>query len=813
MTGRRRFPMKHALAMGILAFLLGGACGGGRPTVSQRPLTRLVPDRNYLRDGHGRYVFFHGVNVSGSTKVPASVDGKPLTLDQMEETHATGRPSYLGLPFPGHTGKVVKLEEIAAAADAEFRKLRDAGFNAVRLLLNWEGIEPVRKGEYDQEYLKSIRTVVEAANRYGIYVLLDMHQDAFSRHLVVRYNETPFYEDPPGSGNLVYPPPGTIENTLLALLPPYTDAVRGEGAPRWAVEACLQEKDLDSPFWGTPRVLRVLNQLTFQDLQKLGELLGGVLGGADGGLEVPAWVGALLQRNPGPFEVFETTDALPFTNWGIMSMLSLDVARCFFCLLAGDAAFPGLTVQDGGKARSVQDYLQEAYANAWKQVAEQVKDLPNIAGYDLMNEPNTNAIPLSAVAALLLTGTLDGVRKTLSDLLGKENGELVSRLLTGLSILPPLPEKPAPPEPPCEQREDAVAKKLCQDAYEKALAAWEAERQKVLRDFGLDRLDPLAILGFNYGFDRAYLKPFYERVGRAILDVDRDAVIFIESSMNISMLLSGFAGGMWDLSMDKLDLPRVVYAPHYYADIYPFLGINQPDREFQVEEVRYRDYVPGLQQAAALASYSLGNIPVAFGEFGTYFKFGGIEKSHAQGYVVSAHILDNYYEALEKMFVSRFVWCYTPDNDKRYGDWWNKEDFSIQGWDRQFRAREAWARPFPKALAGRPISLHYYSPLHYFDLNTKVVPPFREFEVRYDSRETDAPTEIIIPDGVYPEGFYVWLSDGYAYFDSEARTLYHFPDRDEPGAEHFVRIRPPLEGEENVGWRYFFRGDQALRAY
>lgn len=799
----------------IVATHLLWACGAERPPVQPRPPTRLQTDRNYLRDAYGRYVFFHGVNVSGSTKVPIAIGGQPLTLDQMDEPHVSGVPTYLGHPFPGHTGQLVRLEDIAPAADAEFRKLRDAGFNAVRLLLNWEGIEPVRKGEYDQEYLQSIRIVVQAAARYGIYVLLDMHQDSFSRHLVVRYNETPSYEDPPGSGNIVYPAPGTIENMLLALVEPYTDAVRGEGAPRWVVEACLPEKDLDSPFWGTPRLVKVLNQLSLQDLQRLGALLGGLLGGGEeAGSEIPAWALALMAKNPGPFEVFETSDALPFTNWGVMSMLSLDVARCFFCLFAGDVAFPGLTVTDEqGRTRGVQDYLQEAYANAWKQVAEQVKDLPNVAGYDLMNEPNTNAIPLSAVAALLLTGVLDGARQTLSDLLGPENGELIYNLLTGLGILPPLPVKPAPPDPPCDARADAVAKKTCQEAYDAALAAYEAERSKVLRDYGLDRMDPLAILGFNVGFDKAYLKPFYERVGKAILEVDPDAVIFIESSMNISMLLSGFAGGMWDLSMDRLDLPRVVYAPHYYADIYPFIGFNQRDREFQVEEVRYRDYQPGLEHAASLATFALGNIPVVFGEFGTYFKFGGIDKSHAEGYVVSAHILDNYYEALERMFLSRFVWCYTPDNDKRYGDWWNKEDFSIQGFDRQFRAREAWARPFPRALAGRPLSLHYYSPLHYFDLNDKVVPPYREFEVRYDSRETDAPTEITIPDGVYPDGFYVWLSDGYAYFDAEARTLYHFPDRDEPDAEHFVRIRPPLPGQENVGWRYFFRGDRVVRAY
>ncbi|NOZ00994.1 MAG: cellulase family glycosylhydrolase, partial [Deltaproteobacteria bacterium] len=770
--------MKIPLIFSVSLAVILAACGNASPPpVQPLPITRATTDRNYLRDGYGRYVFLHGVNLSGSTKVPMAIDGQPVTLNDMDEPFTKGVPSYVGHPFPGHADHVVSLEEIAGAADEGFRRIRDAGFNSVRLLVNWEGVEPTKKGAYDLDYLKSIRTVVQAADKYGIYVLMDMHQDAFSRHLMVRYNEEPEYEDP--QLGTVAPEPGSIENMLLALAPPYTDAVRGEGAPRWVVEACLQEKDLDSPFWGTPRVLRVLSQLTISDVEKLGKLLGGFLGGDDGGgtgIDVPPWVLTLMAKNPGPFEVWETTDALPFTNWGIMSMLSIDVARLYMCMFAGEDAFPGLNV---GK-KSVQEYLQNAYADMWRQVVKQVRDLPNVIGYDIMNEPNTNVIPLSAVAALAGFGVMDAAEATLKDLLGDEDGEFVFGLLSGLGLLPPLPLKP--PDPGCDQIADNVQKKQCRDDFDSAVAQYEATRGQVLKDWGLDKMDAFAVLGMNVGFDRNYMKPFYERIGKAILAEDPKAVIFIESSMNISMLLGGIGGGMWDTSMDKLDLPEVVYAPHYYADIYPYLGINQPEREFQAEEVRYRDYQPGIEAAEALAEFALGNVPVVFGEFGTYFKFGGIANSIKQDYLVSSHILDNYYEAFERMFRSNMVWCYTPDNDRRYGDWWNKEDFSILGFDGRFRSQVAWSRPYARALAGRPLSTHFFGPLHYFDLNEKVVPPFGEFEVRYDSKETDAPTEIVVPRYQYPDGFYVWLSDGFAYYDDNTQILYPFPTEDDPGA-------------------------------
>ena len=109
-----------------------------------------------------------------------------------------------------------------------------------------------------------------------------------------------------------------------------------------------------------------------------------------------------------------------------------------------------------------------------------------------------------------------------------------------------------------------------------------------------------------------------------------------------------------------------------------------------------------------------------------------------------------------------------------------------------------------------PISTHYHSPLHTFDLGSRSVPPVGEFEVRYGSRETQAPSEIIIPEGVYPEGFFVWISDGQCHFDAERHILYHLPARNEPGHEHWLRIRPPLDGAPAKDWRYFFNGDRVL---
>lgn len=843
--------------LAALLILLPG-CAGEEPSSPLPPSGRVRTHLTWLKDSEGRYLYLHGVNLSGSTKVPKAVDGKVLTPQDLREAFNRGVPSYVGKPWDIQgcafqaDGRFDPSSEATCQAAQEIRKLRRVGFNVFRFLLNWEGVEPTAPGRYDEAYLDSIAKHVQVARYYGVYLLLDMHQDSFSRHLVVRYNEKPSYKD--DQGRTVYPPRGSLENMVLSLVEPYTDAVRGEGAPRWAVEACLYEKRLDADTWGVPRLISGISEA---NLSSIIDLLKKVMPGSGdgGGPAVPPWVNELLAKIPDPaVPVTDTSDLLPFTNWGLMSMTSIDTARCFACLLSGyfgeddpyrrGGAFKGLT-KDGVP---ISRWMQEAYGKMWRRVVKALKDqnggtVPeNVIGYDIINEPNGNFITMTAAAAIFNTGFYQSAKSTLVDLLGKDTGEQVFDLLTALRLLPVVPEKPG------------------EGASQAEKDAWQAEIDRLARDWGFQYADFLGIAGLNVGYDRNFMTPFYEVVGREIFEEDPDAVIWFEPAMSISMVLGGVTQGMWDMGMLKpricrcedeksalhgkavaCDLPAdqcgtvreadTVYAPHYYADIYPFLGFNYPSRDFSPEEVRHRDYDDGIAGAFKVVDWNLEKIPAVLGEFGTYYNFGGIEKSHGMDYLVSSHILDNYYESLERLGMHRILWCYTPDNDPRYGDWWNKEDFSIwRGWkdltiDRDiglaeptvttteralaegaFRAQQAWSRPYPKALAGKLLSLHFYSPYHYFDPDKGEVPPEREFEVTYAAKETSAPTLIFVPEVQYPDGFYVWLSDGYAYWDEETRTLLHFPTNDDPGARHFVRILPPLEGRPATGWNYFVRG-------
>ena len=201
-----------------------------------------------------------------------------------------------------------------------------------------------------------------------------------------------------------------------------------------------------------------------------------------------------------------------------------------------------------------------------------MKDLPNVMGYDLMNEPGGNFLVLSAVAGAIQAGAVSGAKSVLTSLLGPETGAELYDALLALRLLPP-------------------------DTTPGTLRAW-----------GLDGIDIMGVLGLNNGFDENHLRPFYERVGRAILKVDPKALLFIESSGNLALLTGGYGGlgGQWEVPMthprgDNLK-GRVVFAPHWYPDIYPMPGFNIAPRSFTAEQVRHRDYQPQLETARSLAS-------------------------------------------------------------------------------------------------------------------------------------------------------------------------------------------------------------------
>jgi endoglycosylceramidase len=71
---------------------------------------------------------------------------------------------------------------------SDFAEIARRGFSSVRLIVSWSRLEPTR-GAYDKAYVARIKRAVRQAASYGLYVVLDMHQDAWGLAVGTRAGE------------------------------------------------------------------------------------------------------------------------------------------------------------------------------------------------------------------------------------------------------------------------------------------------------------------------------------------------------------------------------------------------------------------------------------------------------------------------------------------------------------------------------------------------------------------------------------------------------------------------------------------------
>ena len=878
-------------------------------------LSRISVENRNFRDESGRYLLINGVNVSGTSKVPVNVS--PV--------------SYVGRPFP--------IDEV----DGWFEKLKGDGFNAMRLLVIWEAVCPNQPGVYDTEYLDYLEQVISKANDHGIYVLINFHENLFSRHLYSVFNDHPSIGEP-----------GSWQSMIACLFPAkdpetgelyYDSKVVGDGAPRWAVEACLPEKDLDAQTYG---MLRILGSVTL-DSGNLGKLISAfttLLSGGEGGMtpEITELIGVLSESLSDltvagmlPYDMTQTNDMMPFTLWAMNSFLSVDVEKCYAAFFAGNEVFPGRTV-DGVP---IMDYLQQGHIDSWVQVVERAKKYPNILGYDLMNEPTGIFIVLSVVSAYVSAG-FDNIAAyaALTALVDKDTVDAIYNIIDATGLLPSVPlelteesvamnwtdpmlailhnavearltvlldQIPASVDAPTfvttdpfkTEMNDAIAaaraevatmgaaklawmddgmresilgeaadqaqtvikfavngaataiKALPADVLadpesdaalmvkieQKTKAFAEAERpivevvaevrkqqlmaywDDIKAEWGMADMDLFATIDLNMNLERKYMMRYWNRIGAAVQQADPDAVMFIGDPLAINSLFGGEAMSQMNNSPYKPEnIDNFVHSYHWYpGSIYP-LGLFQvPPQKFTADEWRTKDFLTPLEGKYTRTQNTYGNVPLVFTEFGTYFNFNWNLKDlesiladvEANDYDVSAAILNNEYETFEALLSHKMVWCMSGDNDYQLGDLWNHEDFSIYGPDGEPRGEEGWLRPVAWMSAGEPVAMKFLSDLHIFDPDKgeSAETQAGEFYFAYEGKQSDLPTEIFVPQYQYPDGFYVWLSDGWAVFDAEKQVLYHYPTNDDVDWTHEITIRRPAAGRYNDDWSYFFQYD------
>jgi len=124
----------------VVAYLPAGSLTATLPAVNPGPsdgaLSWLRTDRGQIVDSDGRKLLLRGFNVDALVAYPKD---PPAPLDE---------------------------------TDASL--MQQAGFDVVRLGIDWAQLEPVR-GHFDQAYLDRVASLVAMLNRHHLYVVLDMH--------------------------------------------------------------------------------------------------------------------------------------------------------------------------------------------------------------------------------------------------------------------------------------------------------------------------------------------------------------------------------------------------------------------------------------------------------------------------------------------------------------------------------------------------------------------------------------------------------------------------------------------------------------
>jgi hypothetical protein len=122
--------------------------------------------KGWITDASGRRIIMKGLNLAGTSKLPAHPDGSSYRPESLLRPESV---SFVGRPFP------------LSQADDHYSRITGWGFKFLRFLVSWEAIEHRGPGIYDQEYLDYLESVVAKAGDHGLGVWIDPHQDVWSR--------------------------------------------------------------------------------------------------------------------------------------------------------------------------------------------------------------------------------------------------------------------------------------------------------------------------------------------------------------------------------------------------------------------------------------------------------------------------------------------------------------------------------------------------------------------------------------------------------------------------------------------------------
>lgn len=449
-------------------------------------------------------------------------------------------------------------------------------------------------------------------------------------------------------------------------------------------------------------------------------------------------------------------DPFPRMIWPT-NAYKLAAATMFTLFFAGNDFAPKTRVE----GVPIQDYLQSHFFAAMKKVAQKLKNLDCVMGFDTFNEPQRGYPGLKDISKLY--GAMDiGIVPTpwQSMLLGAGFTQKVKHL---------------------ERNVLGTWLKEYVTLNSEKKSAWLPGRECVWKQNGVWELDqngnPVLLRpdyfhkvnGKPVDFVQDYMKPFLIKMVAEIRSVKPDWIVFIESETNNYP-------PVWTEAAQQ----NLANAPHWYdgplmffKSYVPFLGLNEVTGEviFGTKNVE-KAYIAQLAEMKNLTKDRLGNIPTLIGEFGIPYDLDKKRSFRSGNYSSHVKAMDRCMRVMETNLLSYTIWNYTADNSNERGDLWNDEDLSIFSRDQQTdtsdlnsggRALQAVIRPYPLAIAGEPVKSIF---------EPKSGTYLLEF---IGDTSISEPSEIFFPTYQYPRGAEITLSDGKIEMDEKNQLLRYLP--------------------------------------
>jgi hypothetical protein len=449
-------------------------------------------------------------------------------------------------------------------------------------------------------------------------------------------------------------------------------------------------------------------------------------------------------------------DPLPRMIWPTNGH-KLAAATMFALFFAGTDLAPHTRIE----GESVQEYLQRHYIAAMRQLANRLKDLPNVVGFDTFNEPMHGYLTVCDLEDCCGHPRMGDFPTPLQAMLAASGQPVEINIWKfGLRGNHPAGRKVINPR----------GISLWREGFEcvwRRNGVWDFDSQgraRLLRPCHFAEVG-----GRRIHFADDYYRPFANRFAVEIRAEMPNALIFIETE-------PGSRPPRWG----KNDAADIVYAPHWYdgftlvfKHFSPWVAGDFFTRRpvFLPTRIRhsFRDQLGRLKRDAQIY---MGGAPVIVGEIGIPFDLDRKRAYRAGNFQAQERAMQRSLQALDDNLLSATLWNYTSDNSNARGDQWNDEDFSIFSRDQQYnpedihsggRALRAVTRPYPRATAGTPLKLS-------FDMRSRRF----EFEFQPDPA-VQAPTEIFIPGYQYPYGIHVEAPDGTWEYDPPQQVLRYHP--------------------------------------